>query len=343
MGNPFTKFDGSTVTITGGAGLIGSRIAAQLRAAGARVLAVGRLDAYPSHVYRDLFGVDPCDRDTVVGDIGDRALVRHVVSQSDYVIHAAAMADVAACTRRPTDALDANISGTQVLVEEVAARAGKVKGLVFTSSASVYGNGRSAGKEPVRFRETDAPAPLSIYGNTKLWGEHQVRITMEAAETPCSVVRFFSVYGDPQTVKKGSHSWVVAWMALRASVGLPLELNGGGRQVRDLVHVDDIASGTIRALAAARPSGPVLNIGTGRPTTIRSVADRIRLHHPGIELVERPLPAGDPLGGYADTSTMQQLLGWVPQISMEEGVDRYVSWLRKRPEATPSWLRELLT
>lgn len=341
MVDPFTQFDGSTVSITGGAGLIGSRITTQLRAAGARVLAVGKLDAYPSNVYKELFGVDPYDRDTVVGDVGDRALMRHVISQSDYVIHAAAMADVAACTRRPAAALGANISGTQVLVEEVAAQAGRVKGLVFTSSASVYGNGRPADSEPIRFRETDAPAPLSVYGNTKLWGEHQVKITMEAAEVPYSVVRFFSVYGDPQTVKKGSHSWVVAWMALRASVGLPLELNGGGRQIRDLVHVDDIASGTIRALAAAHPSGPVLNIGTGRPTTIRSVADRIQLHYSDVELVERPLPAGDPLGGYADTSMMQQLLKWTPEIGVEEGVDRYVKWLREHPVATPSWLREL--
>ncbi|MGY1436497.1 NAD-dependent epimerase/dehydratase family protein [Streptomyces reniochalinae] len=116
-------------------------------------------------------------------------------------------------------------------------------------------------------------------------------------------------------------------MALRASAGLPLELNGGGHQVRHLVPVDDIASGTIRALAAARPTGPVLNIGTGRPTTIRDVAKRIRLHYPAVQLVERALPTGDPLGA--------------PQVSVEEGIDRYVKWLGERPEATPPWLSEL--
>ncbi|MET9692560.1 NAD-dependent epimerase/dehydratase family protein [Streptomyces sp. NPDC006514] len=76
-------------------------------------------------------------------------------------------------------------------------------------------------------------------------------------------VRYFSVYGEPQTVKEGPHSRVVAWMAMRARLGLPLHLNGGGRRVRDFVHVDDIAAATIRALLARGADRQTLNIGTG--------------------------------------------------------------------------------
>ncbi|MBB4894160.1 nucleoside-diphosphate-sugar epimerase [Streptomyces olivoverticillatus] len=339
--DPLAEFDGTTVAVTGGGGLIGSRIAVRLRAAGARVIAVGKLDAYPSEVYSDLFGIDTCHPDTVVGDVSDRAMMRHVIGQSDYVIHAAAMADVAACTREPHAALETNVHGTQVLLDEVA-RSGHIRRLCFTSSASVYGNGHSVELgEPVQFSEDDTASPLSVYGNTKLWGEHQVKITMEAAQVPYAVVRYFSVYGEPQTVKQGSHSWVVAWLAMRASLGLPLELNGGGYQVRDFVHVDDIAEGTIRALIAPGADGQVVNIGTGRPTTIRSIADRILMHYPDAALVERPLPPGDPMGGYADTRRMRRALGWKPQITMEDGVDRYVKWVNERPEATPEWMRQL--
>ncbi len=341
LSDPLAQFDGATVAVTGGGGLIGSRIAVQLRTVGARVIAVGKLDAYPSEVYSDLFGIDTHHPDTVVGDVSDRALIRHVIGQSDYVVHAAAMADVAACTREPREALRTNICGTQVLLDEVA-RSGRIKRLCFTSSASVYGNGRvSEPGEPIQFGEEDAPAPLSVYGNTKLWGEHQVQIAMGAAGVSYSVVRYFSVYGEPQTVKRGSHSWVVAWLALRASLGLPLELNGGGHQVRDFVHVDDIAAGTIRALIAPGAERQVLNIGTGRPTTIRSIADRVLMHYPGVELVERPLPPGDPMGGYADTRRMRRALGWRPEITVEDGVDRYVKWIGERPEATPEWMRQL--
>ncbi|MFH8574190.1 NAD-dependent epimerase/dehydratase family protein [Streptomyces sp. NPDC017993] len=336
-----SHFAGTCVAVTGGGGLIGSRIAVQLRAAGARVIVVGRLDAYPNEVYSQLFGIDTRHPDTVVGDVGDRALMRHVVGQCDYVIHAAAMADVAACTRNPLAALETNVTGTQILLDEVA-RAGRTKRLVFTSSASVYGNGRPLeGSGLSQFREDDAPDPLSVYGNTKLWGEHQVKIAMEAAGVPYCVVRFFSVYGEPQTVKEGSHSWVVAWLAMRASLGLPLELNGGGRQVRDFVHVDDIAAGTIRALIAPGAAGQVLNIGTGRPTTIREIAKRVLMHYPEAGLVERPLPVGDPMGGYASTCRMRQALGWEPAVAVEEGVDRYVKWINERPEATPQWMRRL--
>src|SRR5262245_125621 len=64
------------------------------------------------------------------------------------------------------------------------------------------------------------------------------------------IVRYSSVYGEPQIIKQGSHSWVVAWFAARAALGMPLHLNGGGQQIRDLIHVDDIAEGTLRALTA---------------------------------------------------------------------------------------------
>lgn len=77
---------GATVVVTGGGGLVGSRITARLRAAGARVIAVGKLDAYPATVYTDLFGVHTTNRDTIVGDITDATLMDHVIREADYVI-----------------------------------------------------------------------------------------------------------------------------------------------------------------------------------------------------------------------------------------------------------------
>lgn len=111
--------------------------------------------------------------------------------------------------------------------------------------------------------------------------------------------------------------------------------------MRDFVHVDDIAAGTIRALSAPAAHGQVLNIGTGRPTTIRSVAEHVLTHYPDAELVERPMPPGDPMGGYADVDRMRRALKWCPRITVEEGVDRYVKWIKERPEATPGWMRQL--
>ncbi|MGK5733315.1 NAD-dependent epimerase/dehydratase family protein [Streptomyces sp. URMC 124] len=352
------ELQGKSVLVTGGGGLIGSRIVGLLRGLGARPVAVCMMDAYPGSVYQGLFGVDAGARDIVVGDVADEALMRRLVRGCDFVIHAAAVADVAACTRDARAAIRTNVTGTQVVLDAVAS-SDRVQRLCFVSSASVYGNGdpedwaspepekralRGAlefvyGRTAPRFAEDWPLRPLSVYANTKVFGETQTALTLGAVGVSFSVVRYFSVYGDPQVVKRGSHSWVVAWFAARAALGLPLHLNGGGAQIRDFVHVDDVAEATVRALVAPAAQDMVINVGTGSPTSIGEVAELVRGHYPEVSVVETPMPPGDPLGGYASTRRMREVLGWAPGISVSEGVARYVAWLRATPEAIPEWLR----
>ncbi|MEV0116880.1 SDR family oxidoreductase [Streptomyces sp. NPDC050844] len=196
-----------------------------------------------------------------MGDVRDQALVHRLVGESDFVIHAAALADVAACTRSPQTAIDSNITGTQTVLSAAAA-SDRLQRLVFVSSASVYGNGNPEdwaaprdehrdmrelpasiyGRTPPRFAESRPLRPLSVYANTKAFGEVQTKLVLGAVGTSHAIVRYFSVYGEPQVTKPGSDSWVVAWFASRVELGLPLHLHGGGHQVRDLVHVDDFSS-----------------------------------------------------------------------------------------------------
>ncbi|MCZ4098961.1 NAD-dependent epimerase/dehydratase family protein [Streptomyces sp. SID13666] len=337
----FADLSGATVTVTGGFGLVGSRIVHRLRALGAKPLTVGRLDAYGSCVYSSVFGISPGDPDVVAGDITDAALMDDLFSRSDYVIHAAALADVAECTRNPAAALDANIRGTQTVLDAAARHRRTLKRLVFVSSASVYGIGNTTDSPntKARFSEEDSLVPGSVYANTKLWGEHQTALSLSGADSSFAIVRYFSVYGEPQVVKENSHSWVVAWFAMRAALGLPLHLNGGGCQVRDFVHVDDIAEATLLAAVTEGADRTTLNVGTGRATSIRQVADLVRRHYPGAQIIETPRPQGDPLGACADTTRMRQVLGWTAPVDIEDGVSRYVTWLKGTPEAIPAWLR----
>ncbi|MFF8279921.1 NAD-dependent epimerase/dehydratase family protein [Streptomyces lateritius] len=322
---------------------------------GARPIALCTLDAYPPHVYRDLFGITTTDTDVIAGDVRDEKLISRVVGECDYVIHAVALADVAACTRNPRAAIEANITGTQVLLDAVAATE-RVRRLVYVSSASVYygdGNPDEAqgpelftmrqllesvyGRIPPQFHEQTSPVrPVSVYANTKAWGETQTALTLGAVGASYTVVRYFSVYGEPQTIKQGSHSWMVAWFAARAALGLPLHLNGGGHQVRDLIHVDDVAEATLRTLVSPQTHTETLNIGTGKPTSVRQVAELVRDHFPKVQFLETPMPPG----GYASTRRMQAMLGWSPAVSLTEGVARYVAWLRKNPAALPKWMEE---
>ncbi|WP_274709447.1 NAD-dependent epimerase/dehydratase family protein [Streptomyces tubbatahanensis] len=140
-------------------------------------------------------------------------------------------------------------------------------------------------------------------------------------------------------VKPGSHSWMVAWFSARAALGLPLHLHGGGRQIRDLVHVDDVAEATVRSLIAPRAHNETLNVGTGTPTSVRTVADLVRERFPGTRVLDTPMPPGDPVGGYASPHRMISTLAWKPAITVADGVERYVRWLGKTPDAVPEWLQ----
>lgn len=353
-----TELAGRTVLVTGGAGLIGSRITARLRRLGARPVVLCSLDAYPRHVYTGLFGIDPVDPDVVIGSVQDVALVKRALDGCDYVIHAAALADVAACTRRPFDAIGTNITGAQVVLD-AAARSDRIRRLCFVSSASVYGNGnpddfagprdehRSMrelltsvyGRTAPCFHEEAPLRPMSGYAATKAWGETQTAVTLGAVSTSYTVLRYFSVYGEPQVIKENSHSWVVSWFTARAALGLPLHLNGGGHQVRDFVHVEDAAEAAVRALVAPGAHQETINVGAGTSTTIREVAELVACHFPDARVLETPMPPGDPLGGYASTRRMEAVLGWRPAVTIAEGVARYAAWLRRTPEAIPGWLR----
>ncbi|MEU7046696.1 NAD-dependent epimerase/dehydratase family protein [Streptomyces varsoviensis] len=117
-----------------------------------------------------MFGISPADPDVVAGDITDAALMNDLISRSDYVIHAAALADVAACTRNPSATLEANIRGAQTVLDAATRHSGTLRRLVFVSSASVYGLGHGAADAGARFSEEDAPAPGSVYANPQTVG-----------------------------------------------------------------------------------------------------------------------------------------------------------------------------
>jgi nucleoside-diphosphate-sugar epimerase len=326
---------GSTVLVTGGAGLIGSRITRLLRSVEVDVVVLDSLDAYPPEVLKVLGAPD---EGVVVADVTDRARLRQALAGVDHVVHAAALADVAACTREPSRAFASNVHGTHVLLEEVANS--DVRRLVFISSASVYGDGDPEHDSLQCFSETSPLRPISVYGNAKAWGENQVRHALAGTDTETVVLRYFSVYGDPQVPKPDSHSWCVAWFGMRAICDLPLVLHNGGSQVRDFIHVDDVAMATALALATPAAAGEVINVGTGVATSVRTVADHVVRYFPEASLVDAAKPLGDPIGGCADIRQLKEILGWQPTVELSIGIERYVEWLRRTPEAVPDWLRE---
>lgn len=323
---------GSTVMITGGCGLVGSALAKILSRIGAHVLVLDTLDAYPFD-YNQIFGAQAF-AEVHMGDICDEILLRDLMRRSDFVIHAAAYADVAGCIRNWQKDYRVNVAGTMAVLD--AACAIRPRRFLFISSASVYGN---LARNRTMFDDGCLQDPISTYANSKLWGERQTILLHKLHGLDASVARYFSVYGPPQVPKKASHSWCVAVFAMRAALGLPLVVNGDGCQLRDFIFIDDIVTGTLLGLIEPAAIGRAYNVGSGIATSVLQVARLIQREFKFSSEIHRgPAAAGDPMGGAADLSTTAELLDWVPRIEIEDGIKRYCDWLRANLNLIPSWL-----
>ncbi|MEV7189790.1 NAD-dependent epimerase/dehydratase family protein [Kitasatospora sp. NPDC093102] len=330
---------GARVLVTGGAGFIGTAVRDALRRAGARPVLLDNLSAYePATVA--LLGTGRHDPDLVFGDASDNDLVRHLVHDADFVVHAAAHSTVQGCLADPDTAFRSNLAATDTLVRAVA-DSPSIRRLILLSTAQVYGHGDpdTDTTRPRLFTETQPYQPLNPYASAKLWAELHTRQLLTAAGRDFTLLRPFSVYGPGQVPKPGAASWVVAQFTMYAALGQELLLNGGGRQVRDFVFRDDAADAIVRALTAPGAAGRTLNLGTGVQTSVSEVAEHVLAHFPGTTVRTAPPAAGDPLGGRADTALMHRVLDWAPAVTVTEGIARYVDWVRSTPAAIPPWMR----
>ncbi|MEV6404128.1 NAD-dependent epimerase/dehydratase family protein [Streptomyces bobili] len=337
---PHDDLTGARVLITGGAGFIGAALRATLTRAGARPALLDDLSAYGPTTLT-LLGTGPTDPALTVGDINDEPLVRRMVADADYVVHAAAHSSVHGCTTDPHKAVRSNLTGTDTVLRAVAT-APHVRRFILLSTAQVYGHGAphspSSGQAGY-FTEDQPPNPLNIYANSKLWAEGHTRQILDLAERDYTILRPFSVYGPGQVPKQGAASWVVAQFTMYAALGQQLLLNNGGQQVRDFIHRDDVADALRLCLTSPAASRQTLNLGTGTQTSVRQVAEHVGRHFPDAEIVDAPRVAQDPLGACADTTRMRTVLNWQPSIGVADGIDAYVHWVGTTPNAIPDWMR----
>ena len=281
------------VVVTGGAGFVGSHVAAHLAGRGFRVVAVDSLERASAVKRLEEAGVP-----LVVGD-----LRRVDLPPADAVVHAAAYISVEESWERPYEYMWNNAATTARVAVQCAARGAR---LVYISSAAVYG-------EPVRLpiSEDHPTRPLSPYGLSKLAGERVVEMLVPGA----AVLRLFNVYGPGQT---GPYAGVITKFLERARRGLPPVIYGDGEQTRDFVHVGDVARFVETVLE--RGASGVFNVGTGRAVSVRELAGLVmRLAGLNGEPAYAPPRPGDIKHSVADI-TKARSLGWEPRVGIEEGL-----------------------
>ncbi len=311
------------VLVTGGAGFIGSHLVDLiLESPDARVTVLDRLSTGGSRANLEDHEADPRLR-LVVADVNDVDTVHDAVREVDAVIHAAAEAHVDRSIDAPRAFVDANVVGTQTILESC--RVTETR-LLMVSTDEVYGAGDPAGGV---FGEDHAVAPRSPYAASKAGADLLCQAYVTTYGTNVTVVRGTNAYG-PRQIER-----VIPTYAIAALEGDPLPVYGKGKQRREWLHVRDWARAALIVLERGRP-GVVHNIGAGHEVSNLDLARRICAAAGAPESLITFVP--DRPGHdfrYGVSADRVLELGWRPEIPFDRGLPDTVFWYRDHLD----WLR----
>jgi UDP-glucuronate 4-epimerase len=315
--------------VTGGAGFIGSHVADRLLREGFRVTAFDNFDPYydPDQKRRNVgWALRQPDYRLVEGDVRDAVALSAAFdeAQPDVVVHLAARAGVRASISDPRVYVEVNELGGLNVLEACRLR-GNVP-VVYASTSSVYANSRD-----VPFREDDpAVCPLSPYAASKRAGELMAYALHDVHSLPIALVRFFTVYGPRGRPDMAFWTFTDALLSGRA-----IRLHGEDTE-RDFTYIDDIVAGVMGAVRWLGESRgfDTFNLGRSEPVRVRRLIELLAAAL-GVEaqVVPGQLLPGESRVTFADVGKAGRILGYQPQISLEEGVQRWVEWLRYSEEA----------
>jgi len=345
------------VLITGGAGFIGSYVADALLSHGHRVRVLDSLEpqvhgtcAAPTYLSPDV--------EFRHGDVTDMAMLASALEGTQVLFHFAAMVGVGQSQYQIARYTAANVMGTAVLLDRLATQRHTVRKMIVASSMSLYGEGLyrrpsdgrmvtpqlrpeaqlAAGDfemrdpdtgealEPVPTPETKPPFCVSIYALNKRNQEEYSLLFGRTYGLPVVACRFFNVYGPRQSLSN-PYTGAAAIFMSRIKNGNPPLIYEDGRQRRDFIDVRDVARACLMLMEDHRADGDVVNIGTGRPTSIFDLAQMV-INMSGKRVrpeVFQRYRKGDVRHCYADT-TKAQALGFRAEIPLEDGLAYLKTW-----------------
>lgn len=300
------------VVVTGGAGFIGSHLTDVLVERGYNVHVIDNLSNGKSeHVHpKAVFHKK---------DIRNLEDIKPIIKGAKFVFHLAALPRVQYSIEHPLDTHDVNVTGTLHVL--LAAKEGGVQRVIYSASSSAYGNQPvrtvgvvQSGGKTFPLTEDMRPRPKSPYGLQKYIGEQYCRVWSEVYQLSTVSLRYFNVYG-PRMNPDGAYAMAIGKFLKQRKAGKPLTVWGDGTQTRDFTHVFDVVRANLLAAESKEVGkGEVLNIGAGRNFSVNKLAKLI-----GGTVVHE-LPRLEPHDTLADNSLARKLLGWTPEIKLEEGI-----------------------
>lgn len=311
--------ENARVLVTGGAGFIGNKLVRRLLREGARVtvlddLFTGRLDNLPRKGF-----------EFVEGSVCDPKVVERLVGEAEVVFHAAAR-NIVVSTKNPREDFETNIGGTLNVLLAARATPGRVKRVIYTSSTSVYGNPRY-----LPINEDDHLSLLTPYAVSKLGGENYCMAFFESYAVPTTAVRYSNVYGPGQD-PANPYCGVVAKFIDSLFERTPPVVHGDGDQTRDFTYIDDAVEATVLAAQSDRALGEVFNVGTGVETRINELAATLA-RIIGVNLAPQHTNRRDIDNirrRVVNIEKTRRTLRWVPNTTLEAGLEATVQWQRER-------------
>lgn len=310
------------IVITGGAGFIGSSLAARLADHNRVVLF--------DNLHRDaVIGTALLDHpnvELVRGDVLDPAAVRAVVEPADVVVHMASIAGVDTVMRNPVLTMRVALLGTMHALEAALA-GGRCRRFIDFSTSEVFG------RYAYKVTEGDATSLGAVgearwtYAVSKLATEHLALSYHKQSDLPTVSVRPFNIYGPRQVGEGAVHHFIT-----RALRGEPLYIHGDGSQIRSWCYIDDIVDGVVATLTREEALGHAFNIGNPRSTlTIYNLAQQIaQLVGGKSELRFQPMDRADVDLRIPDIDKARRLLGYDPKVDLVDGLERTIAWYRGR-------------
>jgi len=316
------------ILVTGGAGFIGSYLTREIVSDRHNVTTFDSFVNYISplnrnyHAYlqRRFEDVIPDSVDSIRGDTRNKSEVRRAIQETrpDRVVHLAALPIADVCNEHSEEAISSIIEGT-VNVLEALRDVDSVDRFVYASSSMIYGD--------FEYRPADEGHPKNpkgIYGGAKFSGETLTRSFCRRFDVDYTVVRPSAVYGPTDANRRVTQIFLE-----NALKGEPLELHGGGTQKLDFTHVTDTAHGFTLATLHENAANEEFNITRGEGRSIRELAEVIEQSVTDVEMVEVEANMRRPKRGALDIGKARDLLGYEPEYSLEDGMEKYIEFVKE--------------
>lgn len=324
--------------VTGGLGFIGSHVVNELRKLDYIIdivddLSNGSLDALGDSKFRAV-PVDLLETFESKHEEGSRTPGSILVIQGDFshqlildrarngrygvIFHLAAMPRVEFSVQFPFASNDQNVTRTLALLDAIR---GTDTRFVFSSSSAIYGQ-----VEQLPTTEFAPSNPQSPYGLQKRMIEDYLTLFGRLYDQHSICLRYFNVYGPGQDGSSPYSTAISAWCTA-IKEGRPIRSDGDGYQTRDLVFVGDVARANIMAAESDHPfRGHALNVGTGKSYANVEIIDMLKLRFPNLQVENAPARKGDVRDTLADIGVIENVLGWKPEVSIEDGVATTLRW-----------------